>query len=181
MGRNYYNKLVNLSLDSKEIRKIGFPLRQELVDRSHYIIGGTIQGCEFALQNGVGMNIAGGTHHAFKDHGEAFCLLNDQAIAAHYLLDTQKASKILIIDLDVHQGNGTAMLFKDNPNVFTFSMHGAKNYPFKKQRSDLGYWSRKRYPRRFIFGDFKKHIAQTSNKSKARFYILLKWCRYFGK
>ena len=78
------------------------------------------------------MNIAGGTHHAFKDHGEAFCLLNDQAIAAHYLLDTKKASKILIIDLDVHQGNGTAMLFEDNPNVFTFSMHGAKNYPFKK-------------------------------------------------
>ena len=136
-GENYYNKLVSLSLDSKEIRKIGFPLRQELVDRSHYIIGGTIQGCEFALQNGVGMNIAGGTHHAFKDHGEAFCLLNDQAIAAHYLLDSKKASKILIIDLDVHQGNGTAMLFKDNPNVFTFSMHGAKNYPFKKQRSDL--------------------------------------------
>ena len=136
-GERYYNKLVNLSLDKKEIRRIGFPLRQELVDRSHYIIGGTIQGCEYALTNGVGMNIAGGTHHAFKDHGEAFCLLNDQGIAAHYLLESKKAHKILIVDLDVHQGNGTAALFQDNPDVFTFSMHGAKNYPFKKQASDL--------------------------------------------
>ncbi len=136
-GKEYYNRLINLSLDKKEIRKIGFPLRQELVDRSHYIIGGTIEGCQYALSHGVGMNIAGGTHHAFKDHGEAFCLLNDQAIAARYLLETKKARKILIVDLDVHQGNGTAALFKQDPNVFTFSMHGAKNYPFKKEKSDL--------------------------------------------
>ena len=83
------------------------------------------------------MNIAGGTHHAFSDRGEAFCLLNDQAIAAQYLLDHQLAKKILIVDLDVHQGNGTAEIFKDNPAVFTFSMHGAKNYPFQKEASDL--------------------------------------------
>lgn len=133
----YYNRLITLQLDKKEIRKIGFPLRADLVDRGHYIIGGTIKGCKHALKNGVALNIAGGTHHAYADRGEAFCLLNDQAVAAHYLLDTKKASKILIIDLDVHQGNGTAKIFEDNPKVFTFSMHGAKNYPFKKEQSDL--------------------------------------------
>jgi acetoin utilization deacetylase AcuC-like enzyme len=136
-SNSYYERLLSLSLDKKEVRRIGFPLRQELVDRSHYIIGGTIQGCEFALKNGVAMNIAGGTHHAFKDHGEAFCLLNDQAVAARYLLDANKAKRILIVDLDVHQGNGTAAIFKEDSNVFTFSMHGAKNYPFKKEQSDL--------------------------------------------
>lgn len=134
---NYYHRLLNLELNKKEVRKIGFPLRADLIDRGHYIIGGTIQGCAFAIENGVALNIAGGTHHAYEDHGEAFCLLNDQAVAAQYLLDTNKASKILIVDLDVHQGNGTAKIFENNPHVFTFSMHGAKNYPFKKEKSDL--------------------------------------------
>lgn len=136
-GADYYNRLMELTLDKKEIRKIGFPLRKELVDRGHYIIGGTIKGCDYALENGVAMNIAGGTHHAYRDHGEAFCLLNDQAVAAQYLLDTNKASNILIVDLDVHQGNGTAKIFENEDRVFTFSMHGAKNYPFKKDKSDL--------------------------------------------
>ncbi len=135
--QDYYNRLLKLELDKKEIRKIGFPLRADLVNRGHYIIGGTIQGCEYAIENRVALNIAGGTHHAYADRGEAFCLLNDQAVAAQYLLDTRKASKILIVDLDVHQGNGTAKIFENNPNVFTFSMHGAKNYPFKKEQSDL--------------------------------------------
>ena len=135
--KDYYNKLVHLELDTKEIRKIGFPLRADLVDRGHYIIGGTIQGCDFALKDGIALNIAGGTHHAYADRGEAFCLLNDQAVAAKYLVDTNKASKILIVDLDVHQGNGTAKIFENEPRVFTFSMHGAKNYPFKKEKSDL--------------------------------------------
>lgn len=133
----YYNRLLAVSLDRKEIRKMGFPLRSELVERAHYIIDGTIKGCEFALQNGVAMNIAGGTHHAFTSHGEAFCLLNDQAVAAMHLLETKQATKILIVDLDVHQGNGTASIFENEERVFTFSMHGAKNYPFKKEQSDL--------------------------------------------
>lgn len=136
-GAEYYKRLMELTLDKKEIRKIGFPLRKDLVDRGHYIIGGTIEGCRYALENGVAMNIAGGTHHAYRDHGEAFCLLNDQAVAAQYLLDTNKASTILIVDLDVHQGNGTAKVFENEERVFTFSMHGAKNYPFKKDKSDL--------------------------------------------
>lgn len=136
-SETYYQRLLKLELDKKEVRKIGFPLREDLVARGHYIIGGTIQGCEFAIENGVALNIAGGTHHAYSDRGEAFCLLNDQAVAAQYLLDTKKASKILIVDIDVHQGNGTAKIFENNTNVFTFSMHGAKNYPFKKEKSDL--------------------------------------------
>tara|TARA_R100000935_G_C2835919_1_gene168092 strand:+ start:1867 stop:2769 length:903 start_codon:yes stop_codon:yes gene_type:complete len=133
----YYNRLINLEIDKKEIRKMGFPLRSELVERGHYIIDGTITGCEFALQHGVAMNIAGGTHHAYANHGEAFCLLNDQAVAAQYLLDRNLAKQILIVDLDVHQGNGTAKIFEAEPHVFTFSLHGAKNYPFKKEKSDL--------------------------------------------
>lgn len=172
---DYYHRLLKLDIDKKEIRKMGFPLRAELVERGHYIIGGTIKGCEYAIENGVSLNSAGGTHHAYADHGEAFCLLNDQAVAAKYLLDVygnkdrSKApdqvrndnasksadasgrndllnqvqsekviiNKILIVDLDVHQGNGTATIFEHDDRVFTFSMHGAKNYPFKKEKGDL--------------------------------------------
>ena len=101
------------------------------------IVQGTLQGAVHALKNAVSLNIAGGTHHAFSDKGEAFCLLNDQAIAANYLISKKLAHKILIVDLDVHQGNGTAEIFKDNPNVFTLSFHGKNNYPFKKEISDL--------------------------------------------
>ena len=133
----YLDSLLNLSLDAKAARKIGFPLSSELVERELRIAQGTIIGCQKALEYQVAFNIAGGTHHAFTGHGEAFCLLNDQAIAAHYLLDKKLATKILIIDLDVHQGNGTAEIFKYNNNIFTFSMHGKSNYPFKKEVSDL--------------------------------------------
>ncbi len=133
----YYEALTTLSLDRKAIRKTGFPLSQELVDRERIIADGTIKAALYALEHGISMNIAGGTHHAYSDHGEAFCLLNDQAIAAQYLLDRQLAKKILIVDLDVHQGNGTAEIFTDQNAVFTFSMHGASNYPFKKEQSDL--------------------------------------------
>ena len=134
---DYLQRLTKLQLDRKEIRKIGFPLSQQLINREIIIAGGTVEGAKRALKTGIAMNIAGGTHHAFSNRGEAFCLLNDQAIAAQYLLDHQLAKKILIVDLDVHQGNGTAEIFKDNPSVFTFSMHGAKNYPFQKEASDL--------------------------------------------
>ncbi|MFQ3335426.1 MAG: acetoin utilization deacetylase AcuC-like enzyme [Candidatus Arcticimaribacter sp.] len=133
----YVKKLRTLTLNKSEARKIGFPLSKELVEREIIIAGGTIQGSMKAFETGVAMNIAGGTHHAFKGHGEAFCLLNDQAIAAQYLLDKKLVDRILIVDLDVHQGNGTAEIFQSNPNVFTFSMHGQKNYPFHKEQSDL--------------------------------------------
>lgn len=134
---NYLNDLLNLTLDPKAARKIGFPLSAALVERELRIANGTLLGCIKAFEHNVSFNIAGGTHHAFTGHGEAFCLLNDQAIAAQYLLDTQKASKILILDLDVHQGNGTAEIFRNNTNVFTVSVHGKTNYPFKKEISDL--------------------------------------------
>jgi acetoin utilization deacetylase AcuC-like enzyme len=134
---DYVNNLRTLNLDKRAIRKLGFPLSEELVEREHRITQGTIEGCEYALEYGIAMNIAGGTHHAYTDHGEAFCLFNDQAIGARYLQQKKLAEKILIIDLDVHQGNGTAEIFMNDDSVFTFSMHGAKNYPFKKEVSDL--------------------------------------------
>ncbi|WP_295178967.1 histone deacetylase [uncultured Christiangramia sp.] len=133
----YVDRLKNLDLSKKEIRVSGFPLSQELVDREQIIAQGTIDACKYALEYGVSMNIAGGTHHAFSDRAEAFCLLNDQAIAARYLQDQNLAQKILIVDLDVHQGNGTAEIFQNDDSVFTFSMHGKGNYPFRKETSDL--------------------------------------------
>ncbi|HEX8576636.1 MAG TPA: histone deacetylase [Flavobacterium sp.] len=136
-SQDYLNDLLHLTLDAKAVRKIGFPLSDQLVERELRIAQGTILGAEKALASGVSFNIAGGTHHAYTGHGEAFCLLNDQAIAAQYLLRHKLASTILIVDLDVHQGNGTAAIFKDNTRVFTFSMHGKSNYPFKKESSDL--------------------------------------------
>ena len=135
--KEYYEKLCSLSLSKKEIRPIGFPMSRELITREKKIAQVTIECSDFSINNGISMNIAGGTHHAFYDKGEGFCMLNDQAIAANYLLNNSFIKKILIIDLDVHQGNGTASIFKNNPNVFTLSFHGQKNYPFRKENSDL--------------------------------------------
>ena len=134
--KEYVDRLKHMKLDISEVRKIGFPISQQLVEREFIIAGGTIEGALKSLESGISFNIAGGTHHAHSSHGEAFCMLNDQAISARYLLDHQHAKKVLIIDLDVHQGNGTAEIFKKEERVFTFSMHGKKNYPFKKENSD---------------------------------------------
>ena len=133
----YWEKLRNLNLDKKEIRRMGFPLNQQLIERELRIAQGTIQSAEAALKTGLGFNIAGGTHHAGSNWAEGFCLLNDQAIAAHYLLEKLHLNRILIIDLDVHQGNGTAEIFQNEKRVFTFSMHGENNFPFHKEKSDL--------------------------------------------
>lgn len=135
--KDYLLKLIELSLNPSEQRRIGFPQSTLLVQRELVITQGTIDACHFALESGVSLNVAGGTHHAFADRGEGFCLLNDMAIAANYLLRQQIVGKILIVDLDVHQGNGTAKLMQEEPRVFTFSMHGATNYPFHKEISDL--------------------------------------------
>ena len=135
--REYFERFTSLKLSKKEIREIGFPLSQELVERELQIAEGTIKGVKYSIKNGISMNIAGGTHHAFYDRGEAFCMLNDQAIATNYIIQEGLFKKILIIDLDVHQGNGTASLFNSNPNVYTLSFHGKKNYPFRKEKSDL--------------------------------------------
>lgn len=136
-SQEYFEKLLHQSLSPTEQRRIGFPQSQLLTNRELVIVQGTIDCCHLAIKQGVALNVAGGTHHAFRDRGEGFCLLNDFAIAANYLLEKNMANKILIIDLDVHQGNGTAKIFEKQPRVFTFSMHGEHNYPFRKERSDF--------------------------------------------
>jgi acetoin utilization deacetylase AcuC-like enzyme len=134
---DYYNKLISQQLSPSEQRKIGFPQSPALIERELVITRGTIDCTLFALEHGCALNIAGGTHHAFAERGEGFCLLNDMAIASDYLLYRNLVTKILVIDLDVHQGNGTAKLMENEPRVFTFSMHGKNNYPFHKEQSDL--------------------------------------------
>lgn len=133
----YWQRLSSLSLTPFEVRRTGFPLDAKLVERETIISQGTLQCALYALEHGIAMNIAGGTHHAYADRGEGFCLLNDQAIAAQHLLQHSLATRILMVDLDVHQGNGTAHIFRDEPRVFTFSMHGANNYPLRKESSNL--------------------------------------------
>lgn len=133
----YFTDLVQLKLPSKMVRKIGFPLTQTLVMRELIITQGTIDCSYFALENGVAFNIAGGTHHAYADSGEGFCLLNDVAVAAAKFIHEKVVRQVLVVDLDVHQGNGTAKIFEDIPQVFTFSMHGKDNYPLHKETSDL--------------------------------------------
>ena len=132
----YLDKLNRLKLDEREQRRIGFPQSPLLVEREFRIVQGTINACVAASSAGVGLNVAGGTHHAFRDRGEGFCLLNDFAVASAWLLQSGRAHRILIVDLDVHQGNGTAAIFHQDDRVYTFSMHGAHNYPFHKEQSD---------------------------------------------
>lgn len=135
--KEYWDKLIHVTLSRSEERAIGFPITSQFIERGRHISAGTVQGIEYAMQFGCAMNVAGGTHHAFADRGEGFCCLNDQAVAANYLLSQQPHRRILIVDLDVHQGNGTAAIFAHEPRVFTFSMHGEKNYPLRKEKSDL--------------------------------------------
>jgi acetoin utilization deacetylase AcuC-like enzyme len=134
---DYLHRLWHGGLSRREIRKIGFPYSLRLIEREFNIAYGTIQCTQYARQHGVACNVAGGTHHAYADRGEGFCLLNDIAIGAQYLLEQKQARRILVVDLDVHQGNGTAAIFRHRPEVFTFSMHGHGNYPLHKERSDL--------------------------------------------
>ncbi|MDA9618455.1 histone deacetylase [bacterium] len=136
-SKDYINDIKNKSLDEKKIKKIGFPLVDSVVQRSLVATGGTVLASKLALNYGVACNTAGGSHHANYDEGAGYCVFNDVAVAAHYLLDRGYASRILIVDLDVHQGNGNSEIFKDNRHVFTFSMHSKTNYPAKKSISDL--------------------------------------------
>ncbi|MEM9990479.1 MAG: histone deacetylase [Bacteroidota bacterium] len=133
----YWQKLKQLTLSRKEARAIGFPMSKQLIQRGRHIAQGTIDCAKYALEHGVAMNVAGGTHHAFTYKGEGFCVLNDIGIAANFMLEKQWAKQVLVVDLDVHQGNGTAQIFQHDARVFTFSMHGAKNYPLRKEQSDL--------------------------------------------
>lgn len=134
---DYVARLVSGNLTAKEVRKLGLPWSKSLVRRSFLATSGTINAAKCALEAGVASNLAGGTHHAFPDRGEGFCVLNDVAIAIRVLQKENPAARFLIVDCDVHQGNGTAFIFKDDESVFTFSMHGAKNYPLFKELSNL--------------------------------------------
>tara|TARA_E500000178_G_scaffold347372_1_gene400576 strand:+ start:770 stop:1663 length:894 start_codon:yes stop_codon:yes gene_type:complete len=133
----YIRQIKNKTLDKNAIKKIGFPLIDSVVQRSLVATGGTVLASKLAINYGIACNTAGGSHHANFDSGAGYCVFNDVAVAAHYLLDRGLAGKILILDLDVHQGNGNSDIFKDNKNVFTFSMHSKTNYPLKKSTSDL--------------------------------------------
>jgi acetoin utilization deacetylase AcuC-like enzyme len=134
---NYLKKVITGTLSDKEMRRIGFPWSERMVERSRRASGGTLDACRSALEEGIAANLAGGTHHAFADRGEGFCVLNDSAIAARALRAEGLVSRVAVLDTDVHQGNGTAAILHGDPTVFTFSIHGAKNYPFHKEESDL--------------------------------------------
>ncbi len=135
--KQYLTDLRDGKLDKKATRKMGLPWSEALVVRSRVAVQGTINASIFALVDGLGANLAGGTHHAFPGHGEGFCVLNDVAVACRVLLNAEAVQRILILDLDVHQGNGTAFIFEDDERVFTFSMHGERNYPFHKKHSSI--------------------------------------------
>ena len=134
---DYWHRVRNLQLTPREVRNLGLPQSPQLVRRSLSSSAGTLHSALNALRDGIGLNLAGGTHHAFADRGEGFCVLNDQAIAAAHLLTHGLARQILMVDLDVHQGDGTAAIFRNEPRVFTFSMHAGANYPLRKEQSDL--------------------------------------------
>lgn len=133
----YLARVANGTLSDKEVRRIGLPWSPELVERCRRSVGSTVAACRAALSDGVAASLTGGTHHAYPDHGEGFCVFNDIAVAARAVQDEARARRIAVIDCDVHQGNGTAAIFSGDPSVFTFSIHGAKNFPVYKERSDL--------------------------------------------
>jgi acetoin utilization deacetylase AcuC-like enzyme len=135
--RDYLERVKNGTLSESAIRRIGFPWSEGMVERSRRSVGGTLAACRSALEDGVAVNLAGGTHHAFSDRGEGFCVFNDAAVAARAMQAEERAERVVILDCDVHQGNGTAAIFADDPTVFTFSIHGANNFPFRKIESDL--------------------------------------------
>ncbi|MBZ0284615.1 MAG: histone deacetylase [Anaerolineae bacterium] len=134
---DYLERVKTGTLSPAEIRRIGFPWSPLMVERSRRSSGGTIATCQAALEEGVAVNLAGGTHHACRDHGEGYCIFNDSAIAARVMQAEGRVQRVIVLDCDVHQGNGTASILADDPTIFTFSIHGAKNFPFRKSKSDL--------------------------------------------
>lgn len=134
---DYVQRVERGELTDKELRRIGFPWSPELGARERLVCGATIEACRAALRDGVAVTLAGGTHHAAADYGAGYCIFNDSAVAARAMQAEGRARRVVIIDCDVHQGDGSALILADDPSVFTFSIHGAKNYPFHKQQSDL--------------------------------------------
>jgi acetoin utilization deacetylase AcuC-like enzyme len=133
----YVHRLFEGELTDKEIRRVGLPWSPQIVKRTLYSVGATIAACRAAISDGVAVNLGGGTHHAFRDHGQGFCWLNDSVIAARAVQAEGLAKNIMIVDCDVHQGDGTAAIARDDPTIFTFSIHGKNNFPYHKETSDL--------------------------------------------
>ncbi|MFO1310537.1 MAG: histone deacetylase [Burkholderiales bacterium] len=133
----YLHAVFDGTLDAPAMRRIGFPWSAAMVERSRRSTGATIAACRSALESGCGINLAGGTHHAHAGFGEGFCVFNDAAVAARAMQAEGRVARVLVLDLDVHQGDGTAAIFAEDPSVFTCSMHGRANFPFRKSRSDL--------------------------------------------
>lgn len=134
---DYVRRVAAGELTNQELRRLGFPWSPALVERSRQSVGATIAACRSAVKDSISVNLAGGTHHAHRDHGQGFCVFNDAVVAAMAMQAEGRACRMMIVDCDVHQGNGTAALTNDDPMVFTFSIHGAKNFPFRKEHSDL--------------------------------------------
>jgi acetoin utilization deacetylase AcuC-like enzyme len=134
---DYLERLTQGQMSEREMRRIGFPWSPQLVERSRRSVGCTIAACRAALRDGLALYLGGGTHHAYPEHGEGYCVFNDSGVAARAMQAEGLARRIVILDCDVHQGNGTAAIFADDPTVFTFSVHGEKNFPFHKETSDL--------------------------------------------
>jgi acetoin utilization deacetylase AcuC-like enzyme len=133
----YIHRLQNGELSAKEIRRVGLPWSPEIVRRAQYSAGATVEACRAAVAEGIAVNLGGGTHHAFSDHGQGYCWLNDSVIASRAMQSERLAGNILIIDCDVHQGNGTAAIVKNDSTIFTLSVHGQNNFPYHKETSDL--------------------------------------------
>ena len=134
---HYIDRAEHGQLTSQEMRRIGFPWSVDLMERARRSCGATIEACRTALAGGFGISLSGGTHHAFRDHGEGYCLYNDSAIASRTIQEEGRVRRVVIIDCDAHQGNGTAAIFHEDPTVFTFSIHGKNNFPARKETSDL--------------------------------------------
>jgi acetoin utilization deacetylase AcuC-like enzyme len=169
----YQERAVRGQLSAREIRRIGFPWSPELVERSRRSVGGTIAACRAALDEGIAVNLAGGTHHAHRDFGSGYCLLNDCAIAARVMQAEDRAQRIIILDCDVHQGDGTAAIFSNDPTVFTFSIHGAHNFPFHKKISDLDLALEDGTSDETYLQALEEGLAQTFNQFKADLVIYL--------
>ena len=136
-SQDYLSRVVNGQLTPHEIRRIGLPWSPELVTRARYSVGGTIAACRAALADGVAVNLAGGTHHASRDRGQGYCLFNDSIVAARVMQAEGRVERVVVLDCDVHQGNGTAALARGDPTIFTFSIHNQNNFPLHKEPSDL--------------------------------------------
>lgn len=169
----YIERVINGQLSDRELRRIGLSWSPQLVQRARYAIGGTIAACRAALQEGCAANLAGSSHHAYPDHGQGYCVFNDVAVAARVMQTEGLARRVVILDCDAHQGNGTAAIFASDPTVYTFSIHGAKNFPFHKEQSDLDIALPDGADDRFFLAALETGAAQAINQAQADLAIYI--------